>query len=188
MRTAISDAVPVSAPYTKNRPGYVQIYCGSGKGKTTAALGLSLRTLLSGGSVYFSQFFKGRETSEQGLCSWSDRFVLDQWGTGRFVMGEPCSEDIRAAMHGFEACSTVINSGYFNLVVLDEIFFCVTYQMLSVEAICNLILSRDPGVEVILTGRYAPRELVMIADLVTDMRKVKHYYDKGVKARKGIEY
>jgi len=168
--------------------GYVHIYSGSGKGKTTAALGVSLRTLLSGGQVYFSQFFKGLETAEQGLCSWCDRFVMDQWGTGRFITGQPGPEDISAARRGYLTCRDVLRSGYFDLVVLDEILLCVSYQMVSVDEISDLIVSRAPGVEVIMTGRSAPRELVMLADLVTDMKKVKHYYDRGVHARKGIEF
>jgi len=168
--------------------GYVQIYCGNGKGKTTAALGLSLRTLLSGGSVYFAQFFKGIETAEQGLCTQCDRFVMDQFGTGKFIMGEPGSEDIRAAKRGFDFSRDVLSSGFFNLVVLDEILLCLYYQMITADEIIGMILSRHKGVEVIMTGRRAPQELLMIADLVTEMKKVKHYYDHGVCARKGIEF
>ncbi len=168
--------------------GYIQIYCGTGKGKTTAALGLSMRVLLTGGSVYFAQFFKGVETAEQELCSRCDRFVMDQYGTGKFINGEPGSEDIRAAKRGLEFSRDVLSSGYFNLVVLDEILLCISYQMITVDEIIEIILSRHPKVEVVMTGRRAPKELVMIADLVTDMKKVKHYYDRGVHARRGIEF
>ncbi len=168
--------------------GYVQIYCGTGKGKTTAALGLSLRILLSGGSVYFAQFFKGIETAEMNLSSWSDRFVLEQYGTGSFILGEPSADDRRLARLGFENCRRVMALDHFDLVVLDEILFSITQLLLSTEEIVAAIKARNPSVEVIVTGRKAPAALVEAADLVTDMHKVKHYFDTGVRARKGIEY
>lgn len=170
------------------RRGYVQIYCGTGKGKTTAALGLSMRMLLAGGSVYFAQFFKGVKTSEQGLESFFDRFILEQFGTGKFIVGEPGEEDIRSARKGLECCKEVLRSGYFDLVVMDEVLLCSYYRMFTVDEIARIIQSSHPNVEVVITGRSAPRELVLLADLVTDMKKVKHYFDCGVDARKGIEY
>lgn len=172
----------------RERKGYIQLYCGNGKGKTTAALGLSLRTLLSGGSVFFAQFFKGAATAEMELVSFCDRFVIEQYGTGNFIIGQPTEEDQKNARNGLEHCKRVLESGYFDLVILDEIILSTFYQIITASEIINVIQSRKPWVEVVLTGRKAPHELIEMADLVTEMRKVKHYFDAGVKARKGIEF
>ena len=170
------------------KQGYIQIYCGTGKGKTTAALGLSLRILLTGGSVFFAQFFKGVETAELGLCSLCDRFSIEQYGTGNFIAGLPGSEDIAAARKGLRYCHDALTSGCFDLIVLDEILLCVAYQIFSVEELISILESRKSHVEVVLTGRRVQSELVSAADLITEMKKVKHYFDQGVSARKGIEY
>jgi len=172
----------------KDRKGYIQVYCGNGKGKTTAALGLSLRTLLSGGSVYFAQFCKGSETAELGLCTLFDTFVMEQYGTGKFIISVPTEEDLKQARLGLEHCKSVLSSGYFDLVVLDEIIMSVYYRLITIEEILSMLKSRKSWVEVVLTGRKAPHELIEAADLVTEMKKVKHYFDIGVKARKGIEF
>ncbi|HOJ95629.1 MAG TPA: cob(I)yrinic acid a,c-diamide adenosyltransferase [Methanospirillum sp.] len=171
-----------------DRIGYIQVYCGNGKGKTTAALGLSLRTLLSGGSVFFAQFCKGSETAEMGLCSLFDTFVIEQYGTGNFIINDPTDEDRKQARTGLEHCRSILSSGHFDMVVLDEIILCVFYQLVTIEEIISMIRSRKPWVEVVLTGRKAPQELIDAADLVTEMKKIKHYFDRGVKARKGIEF
>ena len=178
----------VGKPESILRKGYIQIYYGTGKGKTTAALGLSMRMLLSGGSVYFAQFFKGLKTGELELGSHCNRFILEQFGTGKYIIGEPGEEDVRSAKKGLEWCKEVLKSGYFDLVVMDEVLLCVYYEMITADEIAGIIRSRHPKVEVVMTGRRVPNELLNLADLVTDMRKVKHYFDKGTDARKGIEY
>ncbi len=178
-----------SLPKTQNeRQGYVQIYFGAGKGKTTAALGLSMRTILTGGSVYFAQFFKGVETAELGLPALSDRFIIEQYGTGHFVSGLIGPEEISTAQRGIQHCADILKSGYFDLVVLDEILLSVMYQILTIHELIALLEMRKSHVEVVVTGRYVPQELLKVADLVTEMKKVKHYYDQGVRARKGIEF
>jgi len=138
--------------------------------------------------VYFAQFFKGVETSEQELGSLCDRFILEQFGTGKFIIGSPLEEDVRSARRGLEYCREVLQSGFFDLVVMDEVMLCVFYQIVTPDEIIDVIRARKPSVEVVITGRKAPKELVLCADLMTDMKKVKHYFDQGVKARKGIEY
>lgn len=168
--------------------GYIQIYCGTGKGKTTAALGLSMRILLTGGSVFFAQFHKGIKTAELGLCALCDKFVIEQYGTGSFISGLPGPDDIKAAQQGMHYCKEALMSGCFDLVVLDEILLCVAYQIFSVEELISILESRKSHVEVVLTGRKAPAGLITAADLVTEMKKVKHYFDSGVSARSGIEY
>jgi cob(I)alamin adenosyltransferase len=172
----------------RDRKGYIQVYCGNGKGKTTAALGLSLRTLLSGGSVFFAQFFKGTETAEMALCSRFEAFVMEQYGSGKFIVNKPSEEDRKLTIQGIEHCKKVLSSGFFDLVVLDEIILCAYYHIVPVQEILCIITSRKPWVEVVLTGRKAPHDIIEVADLVTDMKKVKHYFDAGVGARKGIEY
>jgi len=170
------------------RKGYIQIYSGSGKGKTTAALGLSLRTLLSGGTVFFAQFFKGIKTAEQDLTYWCDRFTIEQYGTGEFISGLPGPEEIRLAKQGIFHCKEVLKSGFFDLVVMDEVLLCIFYQIITPEEMISILRSRRSNVEVVLTGIKAPSELLKISDLATDMKKVKHYFDCGVSARRGIEY
>ena len=133
----------------KDRKGYIQIYCGNGKGKTTAALGLSLRTLLSGGSVYFAQFCKGSETAEMGLCSIFENFVMEQYGTGKFIVSDPSEEDRKQARQGFEHCKNVLSSGFFDLVVLD----IKMPGMNGIEAL-NEIKNINKNLPVILCSAY----------------------------------
>jgi len=147
-----------------------------------------MRVLLTGGSVFFAQFFKGIETAELGLCSLCEQFIIEQYGTGSFIAGLPSSEDTAAARKGFEYCKEILLSGYFDLVVLDEILLCIAYQIIPAEDLIEILQNRKSHVEVVLTGRKAPANLMAAADLVTEMKKVKHYFDRGVYARKGIEY
>lgn len=183
-----SQSCSLSRNESSGRHGYIQIYCGTGKGKTTAALGLSMRILLTGGSVFFAQFFKGIKTAELGLCTLCEQFVIEQYGTGSFVTGLPGPGEIAAAHRGMKQCYDVLRSGCFNLVVLDEILMCVTYQIITTEELLDLLEKRKSHVEVVMTGRRAPPDLVKAADLVTEMKKVKHYFDRGVAARSGIEF
>jgi cob(I)alamin adenosyltransferase len=181
-----SEQINKKNPGTKR--GYIQIYSGSGKGKTTAALGLSLRTLLSGGSVFFAQFFKGMKTAEQDLSSWCDRFTLEQYGTGEFISGLPGPDEIKIVKQGISHCREVLKSGFFDLVVMDEVLLCFFYRIITTDEMISILNSRRSTVEVVLTGRKAPVELLKISDLATEMKKIKHYFDCGVTARKGIEY
>ena len=140
------------------------------------------------GQCILPKFCKGSETAEMGLCSRFDSFVMEQYGTGKFIINDPTEEDRKQARIGFKHCKSVLSSGYFDLVVLDEIIMSVFYQLITIEEILSMLKSRKPWVEVVLTGRKAPHELIEVADLVTEMKKVKHYFDAGVKARKGIEF
>jgi cob(I)alamin adenosyltransferase len=168
--------------------GYVQVYTGDGKGKTTAALGLALRAAGAGLKVYFGQFIKSRTYSEViALERWSDLITLEQFGRGCFIRGEPSRDDIDVAKRALEAITAALTSGKYDLVVADEANVAFKCRLVSEEALLDLIDARPPDVELVLTGRGAPQAVMDRADLVTEMKPIKHYYTQGVLARKGIE-
>jgi len=168
--------------------GYVHVYTGDGKGKTTAALGVALRTILCGKRVFFAQFIKGADTGELLLPGYFEEFTIVQYGRGRFVGNRPEPEDIHAARAGFEKCRQILSSGAYDLVALDEVNIAVHYGFLTVDEVIDALEHRALHVEVICTGRYAHPALIEYADLVTEMVKIKHYFTSGVCGRKGIEF
>ncbi|MGV8091221.1 MAG: cob(I)yrinic acid a,c-diamide adenosyltransferase [Mangrovibacterium sp.] len=169
--------------------GYIQVYTGNGKGKTTAAFGLALRAVGAGKKVYFAQFVKGKIYSEiKAIRKYVPDMTIKQFGRGCFIVKKPTSEDIRAARKGLEAVTKIIESREYDLIVLDEATIAIYYELFSVDELIGVLLRKPEETEVIITGRYAPGELVDFADLVTEMKEVKHYYAKGIQARKGIEY
>ncbi|MCG8568776.1 MAG: cob(I)yrinic acid a,c-diamide adenosyltransferase [Spirochaetes bacterium] len=166
--------------------GYVQVYTGNGKGKTTAAFGLALRSVCAGNRVYIGQFVKGQKYSELNTPQYLPNITIEQFGRGCFIFKEPTPDDVEAAKKGLKRVTEVIHSGQYDLVVLDEINIALYYQLFSADEVLEL-LKIPHEAEVILTGRYAPQQLIDFADLVTEMKEIKHYYKKGVSARKGIE-
>ena len=170
-------------------PGYVQIYTGEGKGKTTAALGLALRAVGAGWNVFLGQFAKGLRTSELTALEerLADRVTVRQFGLGRFITGKPTEADVAAARRGLEEARQAVASGDYRLVILDEANVAVKLGLASVEDFLALIDARHTDVELVLTGRDADPRLIARADLVTEMRLVKHYFQQGVPARRGIE-
>ena len=170
--------------------GYVQVYTGNGKGKTTAALGLALRAAGHGQASFIGQFLKGQRYGElRSVRRLSPLITIRQFGRKGFlhVTGDPDEEDIRRARRGFEACLRALVSGKYRIVVLDELNVALHFRLLDRRDI-ELLLDRRPAdVELVLTGRYAPAWLSRRADLVTEMRDRKHYYNIGVGARRGIE-
>jgi len=169
--------------------GYIQVYTGNGKGKTTAALGLALRAAGAGKKVYFAQFVKGKAYSEiKAIRKYLPDITIKQYGRGCFIVKEPTSEDIEAARNGLYTVAEIVESGKYDLVVLDEATIAIYYELFSVSELIGVLLRKPEETEVVVTGRYAPEELIEFADLVTEMKQVKHYYTKGVQARKGIEY
>jgi cob(I)alamin adenosyltransferase len=169
--------------------GYVQVYTGEGKGKTTAAIGLAVRAAGAGLKVLFVQFIKGNRYSEiKALEALGDRIEVRQYGRGRFIKGKPAPEDVAAAASGLAEIQALLNRGCdFDLIVLDEANVAVTCGLFDTEALLAVIDSRPQAVELVITGRGADPKVVERADLVTEMRAVKHYYDAGVAARVGIE-
>jgi cob(I)alamin adenosyltransferase len=168
--------------------GYVQVYTGNGKGKTTAALGLALRAAGAGLKVYFAQFVKSDRYSEiVALERFTDLITCRQFGSGCWLRGRPGDEDIRMARSGLQAVQQVVLAGRHPLVVLDEANIATHFGLLEVDAFLELIDNKPRHVELIFTGRCAHPRLIERAHLVTEMREVKHYYQDGVPARKGIE-
>ena len=168
----------------------VQVYTGNGKGKTTAALGLALRAVGHGKRVFMLQFMKGSpDYGEVQAARLLPGFTLVQSGLPTFVnKAAPSSEDLRLAAAGLARARQEIAAGGWDMVILDEINVAVDYGLLQVEDVIGLIAARPPAMELVLTGRYAPDRIVALADLVTEVRLVKHPYYRGVGAREGIEY
>ncbi|MBP7053383.1 MAG: cob(I)yrinic acid a,c-diamide adenosyltransferase [Phycisphaerae bacterium] len=168
--------------------GYVQVYTGDGKGKTTAAIGLAIRAAGAGLYVFFAQFIKGLAYSEiVALNRFADRITVEQFGRGCFIHGEPQPADIQAAHDGLTRIADAIREGNYDMVVLDEAIVAVQCRLFPVERLLDLIADKPQNVELILTGRYACKALLEKADLVTEMREVKHYYHQGIGSRRGIE-
>ncbi len=168
--------------------GYVQVYTGDGKGKTTAALGLALRAAGAGLRVFIAQFVKGMEYSElHALERFSDLIEVRQYGRSCFIEREAEPEDIEAARAGLAEVRGEMLSGEWDVVVLDEANIATHFELFPVEDLLAVIAERPERVELVITGRRADPRVIAAADLVTEMREVRHYYQHGVKARKGIE-
>jgi cob(I)alamin adenosyltransferase len=168
--------------------GYIHLYTGNGKGKTTAALGLALRAAGAGKRVFIAQFVKGMPYSEIDALKRLPEIELKQFGRDCFIQNDPASEDIEAARNGLKAVKEVIQTGDFGVVILDELCIALHYKLFGLEEVMAILKSKPAALEVVITGRYAPPELVDLADLVTEMKEIRHYYRKGVEARKGIEF
>jgi cob(I)alamin adenosyltransferase len=170
--------------------GYVQVYTGEGKGKTTAALGLAFRAAGRGQRTFIAQFLKGRLSGEiEAARKLAPLVVIEQFGREGFITitNAAGDEDLARASAGLARARQAMLSGEYRIIVLDEVNTAVHFKILPEADVLRLLDDRPAGVEVVLTGRYAPDSFVARADLVTEMRAVKHYYDRGVKAREGIE-
>lgn len=168
----------------------IQVYTGDGKGKTTAALGQALRAIGHGMNVFMIQFLKGRTYGELMAC---ERCLPDltivMSGRDEFVKkGEPEEVDLRLAREGLELARRVVAEGKHQMLILDEINVAVDYGLLDLPEVLDFLRSCPREMEVVCTGRYAPQELIELADLVSEVREVKHHYQQGVGMRKGIEY
>lgn len=173
--------------------GYIQIYTGDGKGKTTASLGLALRALGHGWKVLVIQFTKGDGATTYGEITSSSKFLPNlkvvQFGMDRVCYSHNvCLDDYKEAKQGWEFAKEAINSGEYQLIILDEINICTSMNMIKVSDIKDTLLHKPENLEIVLTGRYAHPELIAMAHLVTEMKPIKHYFDTGVMARQGIEY
>ncbi|MDI6840979.1 MAG: cob(I)yrinic acid a,c-diamide adenosyltransferase [bacterium] len=172
------------------RIGTVQVYTGNGKGKTTAAIGQALRAVGHGLKVIMIQFMKGKINYGELIAAKNlSGFTIEQYGLPTFVdKNKPSQEDKELAKKGFKRAKMVIKSGDYDMVILDEINVAIDYGLVSLSELLELIKTKPKNVELILTGRYAPKEEIEIADLVTDMKEIKHHYQKGIQSREGIEY
>lgn len=168
--------------------GYIQVYTGNGKGKTTAALGLAVRAAGAGKAVFIAQFLKGRKCSEcKALTRFHPDIVIKQYGRKNFILGKPDDKDKAVFRRGFNQVKKILFSQQYDLIILDEINMAVYFNLIPVEELLSLLREKPKNVELILTGRYAHPRIIKMADLVTCMKEVKHYFRKGVSARRGIE-
>lgn len=169
--------------------GYIHIYTGNGKGKTTAALGLALRAVGAGKRVFVAQFVKGMKYSEVDIINNRfDEIEIRQYGLDCFIFNAPTDADIEAAREGLNEVKSILCNPSYDLVILDEANIALYYNLFGVNELIDALRSRNDNMEVVITGRYAPEKLIEYADLVTEMKEVKHYYNNGVEARKGIEF
>ena len=168
--------------------GYIHLYTGNGKGKTTAALGLALRATGAGKSVFIAQFVKGMHYAELDALKRFPEIELKQYGLDFFIVNEPTQKDIDAARKGLAEVTAIIAENKTDMVILDELCIALYYQLFDIREILALLKSKPDEMEIVMTGRYASPELYDAADLVTEMTEIKHYYKKGIKARKGIEF
>jgi len=168
--------------------GYVQVYTGDGKGKTTAALGLSIRAAGAGLKVFIAQFLKkGNYNEIKALKRFSDLITVEQFGSGCFIKGKPATKDIEGARKGIEKVKSIISSGNYKMVILDEANVAIKLGLFPAEDLLYIIADKPEEVEIVITGRNADQRLIEKSDLVTEMKEIKHYFQKGVKARLGIE-
>ena len=169
--------------------GLIQIYTGDGKGKTTAALGLALRASGAGLKIFIGQFIKKGDYSEiRALRRLKPHVVLRQYGRGRFVKGKPSPDDITSARQGLAALTRALVSKKYNVVIADEIFCAVSCRAINKTEVKRLLDKKPSCVELVLTGRNAPASIMKRADLITEMRKIRHPFDRGEPGRRGIEF
>lgn len=170
--------------------GLVQVYTGNGKGKTSAAFGLALRAIGRGLRVYVIQFIKGGfDYGELHIMHELPNFKLKAFGQGKFITEmPPTDKDVKLAKEALELAQEVVNSDEYDVVILDEINVALNLKLVDVNEVVDLIKNKPEDVELILTGRHAPPEVVEVADLVTEMKEIKHPYTKGIPPREGIEY
>jgi cob(I)alamin adenosyltransferase len=170
--------------------GLIQVYTGNGKGKTSAAFGLALRAVGRGLKVYVIQFIKGGfDYGELYVVKYLPNFKLKAFGRGKFVTDvPPAREDVKLAKEAFKLAREVVNGGEYDVVILDEINVALHLKLLKIDEVTELIKNKPRHVELVLTGRYVLPEVVELADLVTEMREIKHPYTKGMPPRRGIEY
>jgi cob(I)alamin adenosyltransferase len=168
---------------------YIQGYTGNGKGETTAALGLAFRAAGAVKKVFIAQFVNGKQYSEmEAIEKFITAITIKQYGLGCFIVQKPTEDDIPAARNGLAEITEILNSGDYDVVILDEITIALYYRFFSINEFSNVMKKKNPETKVAFTGRHAPPELIEMADLVAEMKEVKYYYTNGIEARKGIEY
>lgn len=166
---------------------YLQVYTGNGKGKTTAAFGVALRASCAGWKVFVGQFVKGMIYNEAKCGHVLPHITVEQWGRTCILEGEAEEEDRQRARDGLAKAETIISSGEWNLVILDELSVAQYLKLIEENDVLEMLDKRHPDTEVIVTGRYATERLLARADLVTEMKEIKHYYTQGVLSRSGID-
>lgn len=170
--------------------GYIQVYTGNGKGKTTAAIGQAVRAAGFGLKTYIAQFMKEYPYSELNSLKQLSKWIkLEQFGGDGFVYKKemPGSIEIEKAKRGLVTATENMLNGNYDVIILDEVCVAVYFKLFTSEDVMSLINRKPNNVELILTGRYCPNQLLEKADLITEMKEIKHYYKKGITSRQGIE-
>ncbi len=172
----------------RSRKGYTQVYTGNGKGKTTAAIGLAVRAAGAGLKVFIAQFIKMGDYSEiKALKRFSDLITVEQFGLGRFANRKPAPEDIAAAHKGLDRVRAVMASDEYDIIIMEEANVAAKLGLFGEQDLLKIIINKPSDKELVITGRGASPSIIENADLVTEMKPVKHYFQKGVPARIGIE-
>ncbi|MCX5710975.1 MAG: cob(I)yrinic acid a,c-diamide adenosyltransferase [Candidatus Omnitrophica bacterium] len=166
----------------------IQVYTGKGKGKTTAALGLCLRAAGAGLNVYLCQFIKGKFYNELRALKKFKNIKVEQFGRGCFIKKAPSSKDLALAKKGVDKVRKLLAQNKHNIIILDEINVALDLGLLDLAEVIKVIKSAPKETELVLTGRNAPAGILKIADLISEIKETRHYFKKGVKARKGIEF
>ncbi len=168
--------------------GFIQVYTGNGKGKTTAAFGLALRAFGAGKTIFIGQFVKGRHYSElESIEKNLKEIVVKQYGLDCFIVNKPEEKDYLAANNGLDEMKKIIDSGEYDLVIMDELNIALYYKLFEINKVLEILKNKPKHVEIVITGRYAHDKIIEIADLVTEMKEIKHYFNTGIQARIGIE-
>jgi cob(I)alamin adenosyltransferase len=169
--------------------GYIQLYTGNGKGKTTAAFGLAIRAAGAGLNIYIIQFMKGQLYSEHASLKKFKEIKVDQFGTKNFykLNDHNYEEQYTLAQNGLKRAAEVLEDKKYDIVILDEIVTALSLNVLTLDEIIKLLEFKPENKELVLTGRGAPQHLISLCDLVTEMTEIKHYFSQGVNARVGIE-
>ncbi len=167
--------------------GYIQIYTGDGKGKTTASLGLAIRAAGAGLKVYIVQFLKQGDYSEIKALSKFENITIKQYGLGKFVKGKPSDDDILSGVEGYLKLCEILKQNKHDVVIAEEGNVAVTCNLISEKELLELMDMKPDNVELVITGRGATAAVIEKADLVTEMKEIKHYFKQGVTARVGIE-
>jgi len=174
----------------KKDRGLVMVVTGNGKGKTTAAFGQALRAIGQGYNVFVLQFMKGRKYGEFIAAEkYLPRLTIKMSGLDSFVMRDnPAAIDIELAQKGLAEAGKAIRSGKYDMVILDEINVALDFKLIDLKEVIKLVKNKPAGLDLILTGRYAPKEIIKLADTVSEVQEIKHHYNAGIKDRAGIEY
>jgi len=170
--------------------GLVIVITGNGKGKTTSAFGQALRAIGQGYKVFILQFMKGRAYGEFVAAEkYLPRLTILRTGLDSFVMRDnPAPVDIELARQGFELAKKAVASGKYDMIILDEINVAVDFKLIELADVIDLVKNKPPALDLILTGRYAAKAIIKLADTVSEVKEIKHHYAAGIKDRAGIEY
>jgi cob(I)alamin adenosyltransferase len=182
---------PIAATLARFSRGLVLVYTGDGKGKTTAAIGQALRTIGHGNKVLVVQFMKGKKYGEVLAAEkyLSDYLMMIQSGLDSFVMkNNPAPVDIELARQGLSLAKKAMVSGEYQMIILDEINVALDFKLIPIAEVVEMIQTKPAPLDLVLTGRYAPAEIIALADTVSEIKEIKHHYTQGIKEKAGIEF